>query len=91
MPRGRGVLWDSEKHYEECRGPWSSEEESVLRGLVMGTKDYVAKCGFKRVLIGLSGGIDSSLVAVIARKGHITTPFRRTQTRPDRPGQPSSV
>ena len=62
------VLWDSEKRYEQLCGPWPSEEESVLRGLVMGTKDYVVKCGFKRVLMGLSGGIDSSLVAVIARK-----------------------
>ncbi len=62
------LLWDSEKHYEELTGPWPSEEESVLRGLVMGTRDYVVKCGFKSVLIGLSGGIDSSLVAVIARK-----------------------
>jgi len=34
----------------------------------MGTRDYVAKCGFKSVIIGLSGGIDSSLVAVIAQK-----------------------
>jgi len=62
------VLWDSEKEYEQFKGPWPSEEESVLKGLVMGTRDYVAKCGFKRVLIGLSGGIDSSLVAVIAHK-----------------------
>jgi NAD+ synthase (glutamine-hydrolysing) len=62
------VIWDSEMHYKEFRGPWPSEEESVLRGLVMGTRDYVVKCGFERVLIGLSGGIDSSLVAVIARK-----------------------
>jgi len=62
------LLWDSEKHYEELTGPWPPEEESVLRGLVMGTRDYVTKCGFKSVLIGLSGGIDSSLVAVIARK-----------------------
>jgi len=62
------LLWDSEKHYEKLTGPWPSEEESVLRGLVMGTRDYVVKCGFKSVLIGLSGGIDSSLVAVIARK-----------------------
>jgi NAD+ synthase (glutamine-hydrolysing) len=62
------ILWDSEKPYEEFKGPWPSEEESVLRGLVMGTKDYVTKCGFQRVLIGLSGGIDSSLVAVIARR-----------------------
>jgi NAD+ synthetase len=62
------LVWDSEKPYEELKGPWPSEEESILKGLVMGTRDYVAKCGFKRVFIGLSGGIDSSLVAVIARK-----------------------
>jgi predicted amidohydrolase len=62
------LLWESEKHYEEFKGPWPSEEESILKGLVMGTRDYVVKCGFKRVLIGLSGGIDSSLVAVIAQK-----------------------
>ena len=62
------VLWDTEKPYEEFKGPWPSEEESVLRGLVMGTRDYVVKCRFKRVLIGLSGGIDSSLVAVVAGK-----------------------
>jgi NAD+ synthase (glutamine-hydrolysing) len=62
------ILWESEKQYEEFKGPWPSEEESVLRGLVMGTKDYVTKCGFDHVLIGLSGGIDSSLVAVIARR-----------------------
>lgn len=62
------LVWDSEKQYEQFRGPWPSEEESILKGLVMGTRDYVAKCGFKSVLIGLSGGIDSSLVAVIAQK-----------------------
>ncbi|MCU0596786.1 MAG: NAD+ synthase [Desulfobacterota bacterium] len=62
------LLWDSEKRYEELKGPWPTEEESVLCGLVMGTRDYVVKCGFKSVLIGLSGGIDSSLVAVIAQK-----------------------
>ena len=61
------ILWDTEKRYKEFKGPWPSEEESILKGLVMGTRDYVAKCGFKRVLLGLSGGIDSSLVAVIAR------------------------
>jgi NAD+ synthase (glutamine-hydrolysing) len=33
---------------------------------VLGTRDYIRKCGFQRVLIGLSGGIDSSLTAVIA-------------------------
>ena len=35
-------------------------------GLVLGVRDYVRKCGFERVLIGLSGGIDSALVAAIA-------------------------
>src|SRR6266851_232729 len=40
--------------------------EEVYRALVLGTRDYVTKNGFKRVVIGLSGGIDSSIVAAIA-------------------------
>lgn len=44
----------------------SEECEAVYRALVLGTRDYIRKCGFRRVLIGLSGGIDSSLTAVIA-------------------------
>lgn len=46
--------------------PVLSREEEVYRALVLGTRDYVLKNGFKRVLIGLSGGIDSALVARIA-------------------------
>lgn len=61
-------VWDMEKAYEEITNPWPSEEESVLKGLIMGTRDYTSKCGFKRVLVGLSGGIDSSLVAFIGRE-----------------------
>ena len=38
----------------------------VYAALVMGTRDYVRKCGFSKVLIALSGGIDSSVVASIA-------------------------
>ena len=41
-------------------------EEEAYRALVLGTSDYVRKNGFKGVVIGLSGGIDSSLVATIA-------------------------
>ncbi|HMC39259.1 MAG TPA: NAD+ synthase [Acidimicrobiales bacterium] len=41
-------------------------EEEVYRALVLGTRDYVRKNGFHDVVIGLSGGIDSSLVAMIA-------------------------
>jgi NAD+ synthase (glutamine-hydrolysing) len=40
--------------------------DEVYRALVLGTKDYVRKNGFEKVLLGLSGGIDSSLVAAIA-------------------------
>ena len=42
---------------------WSARASITL---VLGTRDYVRKCGFKQVLIGLSGGIDSSLTALIA-------------------------
>ncbi len=42
------------------------EYEEIYRALVTGTRDYVKKNGFDRVIIGLSGGIDSSLVATIA-------------------------
>ena len=40
--------------------------EEVFGALILGTRDYVLKNGFKRVVVGLSGGIDSSLVAAVA-------------------------
>ncbi len=43
-----------------------SEEEEIFKALVLGLKDYVRKNGFKHVCLGLSGGIDSSFVAVVA-------------------------
>jgi NAD+ synthase (glutamine-hydrolysing) len=46
--------------------PIPSDVEEVFGALVLGTRDYVRKNGFTRVVIGLSGGIDSSLVAAIA-------------------------
>jgi len=42
--------------------------EEMFKALVLGTRDYVIKNGFKKVAVGLSGGIDSSLVAVIAKE-----------------------
>lgn len=42
------------------------EESLVLDGLVMGLRDYLKKCGFNKAVLGLSGGIDSSLTAWIA-------------------------
>jgi NAD+ synthetase len=46
--------------------PVSADAESLYRALVLGTRDYVHKCGFKSAVLGLSGGIDSALVAVLA-------------------------
>ncbi len=43
-----------------------TRESQAFRALVLGTRDHVRKCGFERVLLGLSGGIDSSLTAAIA-------------------------
>ncbi len=46
--------------------PSAPDAEEVLEALVLGTRDYVRKCGFERAVVGLSGGIDSSVVAAIA-------------------------
>jgi NAD+ synthetase len=46
--------------------PASDDTEAAYRALVLGTRDYVRKCGFRKALIALSGGIDSALVAAIA-------------------------
>jgi len=44
----------------------ASDDEEIWLALVMGVRDYTRKCGFSKVVIGLSGGIDSALVAAIA-------------------------
>ncbi len=46
--------------------PEDDATEAAYRALVLGTRDYVRKCGFSKAIIGLSGGIDSALVAAIA-------------------------
>lgn len=46
--------------------PALNEVEEIWKALVLGTRDYVRKCGFSKVVLGLSGGIDSALVAAIA-------------------------
>ena len=43
-----------------------SESEEIFNALVLGVKDYSRKCGFSKAVLGLSGGIDSAIVAVIA-------------------------
>lgn len=60
------VFFDSASGIGDIRPPITDEIEACYRALVVGTRDYVRKCGFRKVVIGLSGGIDSALVATIA-------------------------
>ena len=60
------VLFDASNGSGEIRSGPSTEIEAVYQALLLGTSDYVSKCGFQKVLVGLSGGIDSSLVSTIA-------------------------
>lgn len=60
------IVYDTVLGTAEVRDVAVSETESVFKALVMGTRDYVTKCGFTKAVIGLSGGIDSALTAVIA-------------------------
>ena len=50
----------------ESRTAFASREQQIFSALSLGIRDYVHKCGFKSVILGLSGGIDSALVAVLA-------------------------
>ena len=49
------------------QAPHDDDTEAAYHALVLGTRDYVRKCGFSKVLIALSGGIDSALVASVAK------------------------
>jgi NAD+ synthase (glutamine-hydrolysing) len=60
------VYFDSAMLQGEMHEQVEGEEASAYAALVLGTRDYVRKCGFQRVILGLSGGIDSALTAVIA-------------------------
>ena len=50
----------------KCITPPMSDSDEIYGALVLGTRDYVTKNGFREVVLGLSGGIDSALTAVIA-------------------------
>ncbi len=60
------VYFDSDNLTGEIHPQIEGEEASAYSALVLGTRDYVRKCGFRQVIIGLSGGIDSALTAAIA-------------------------
>jgi len=60
------VVVDTEDAAALVAGEVDGETERTWEALVLGTRDYLRKCGFKKAVIGLSGGIDSALVAAIA-------------------------
>ena len=60
------VVVDVAVNHGDRHENFADECEAAYEALVLGTSDYIRKCGFRRVLLGLSGGIDSSLTAVIA-------------------------
>jgi len=74
----QGNLIGLAKHFEEDliiididspkleKDVWESEEFEVFNALVLGLRDYVNKNGFSKVVLGLSGGIDSALVCALA-------------------------
>src|SRR5207247_9171874 len=60
------IYFDSQSLTGEMHEQIEGEEASAYEALVLGTRDYVRKCGFQRVIVGLSGGVDSALTAAIA-------------------------
>jgi NAD+ synthase (glutamine-hydrolysing) len=60
------VYFDSVTGAGDIRPQPTDELGAAYHALVVGTRDYVRKCGFSKVVVGLSGGVDSALVATIA-------------------------
>ena len=59
------ALWNTREPLSQALDDLSPEAE-IWRMLVLGVQDYASKCGFRSALLGLSGGIDSALVAAVA-------------------------
>jgi NAD+ synthase (glutamine-hydrolysing) len=60
------IYFDSATLTGDIHEQVDGDEASVYAALVLGTRDYMHKCGFQKAIVGLSGGIDSALTAVIA-------------------------
>jgi NAD+ synthase (glutamine-hydrolysing) len=62
------LIFDTKKNYQPISNSEGDFEEEVFNALVFGLKEYCTKLNFKNVIVGLSGGIDSAVVACIAVK-----------------------
>lgn len=61
------VLYDTRSRRGDCHAAGLESGLEVIEALLLGLRDYARKCGFRRALVGLSGGIDSAVVACLAR------------------------
>ena len=94
----RGAMFEEDLVVVEIDGddgvgpiaPWPTGPEDVYRALVLGLGDYVRKNGFREVVVGLSGGIDSALVATLAADA-LGPGVVRTVTMPSPYSSPASV
>lgn len=68
-PQNSVIPADSKRESNPRIEPRLSDEAEIYQALVTGTRDYVEKNGFKKVIIGLSGGVDSALTAAVAVDG----------------------
>ncbi|MBK8947140.1 MAG: NAD+ synthase [Ignavibacteriae bacterium] len=60
------IVFDTNENYSEIKNIEGTYGEEVINSLVLGLKDYASKSGFKKALVGLSGGIDSAVVTYLA-------------------------
>jgi NAD+ synthetase len=66
VPLSPALSPTGERESAITRLEFPSTEEQLFSALSLGIRDYVQKCGFKSVIVGLSGGIDSAITAVLA-------------------------
>ncbi len=62
------VLYDTDINYDSVNYTFPEDIKDVYEALILGIRDYCDKTGFKKVVLGLSGGIDSAIVAVLAKE-----------------------
>jgi NAD+ synthase (glutamine-hydrolysing) len=75
---------------DPARDPWPEDAEEVYRAVVLGLGDYVRKNGFREAVVGLSGGIDSAMVATLAADA-LGPDAVRALAMPSRYSSPESV
>lgn len=60
------VVMDTESGRGDIRDKFEGDEANLTEALTLGLRDYVSKCGFQKVILGLSGGVDSAVTAALS-------------------------